>query len=88
MNQILSVDNSPKEQFKKEKVKKQKMRNSGPIGIDSILKFFSIAILVFGIFMIGSGSYSMYKEMSSEEADKKPVEVTVTDKTGKDITKE
>lgn len=68
MNQILSIDNS-----KKEKVKKNKTRNNGPIEISSILKFFSIAILIFGIFMIGSGSYSMYKESTKEVVNSNPV---------------
>ncbi len=69
MNQILSVDNTNK----KEKVKKEKVRNSGPIEITSILKFFSIAILIFGVFMIGSGSYSMYKEATKGAENVKPV---------------
>lgn len=68
MNQILSIDNS-----QKEKVKKSRNKNRGPIEIHSIVKFFSIAILIFGIFMIGSGSYSMYKEASQEDANTKPV---------------
>lgn len=68
MNQILSVENT-----KKEKVKKTKTKNSGPIEIQSILKFFSVAILIFGIFMIGSGAYAMYKESSQEIASSKPV---------------
>lgn len=54
LNQILSVE-SPK------KDKKNKVRNSGQIEIGKILKFFSIAILIFGVFMISSGSYSMYQ---------------------------
>lgn len=53
--------------------KKSKVKNSGPAEITSILKFFSIAILVFGIFMIGSGSYSMYKESTKEVVGTKPV---------------
>lgn len=69
MNQILSIDNTPKGG----KPKKNKTRNNGPIEINSILKFFSIAILIFGIFMIGSGSYSMYKEASKEVTNSKPV---------------
>lgn len=68
MNQILSVDNS-----KKEKVKNNNMRNRGPIEIQTILKFFAISILIFGVFMIGSASYSMYKESSKEASNKKPV---------------
>lgn len=68
LNQILSIDNS-----KKETAKKNKTRNNGPIEINSILKFFAISILLFGIFMIGSGSYSMYKDSTKEVTNTKPV---------------
>ncbi len=68
LNQILSVDNS-----KIGKTKKTKRRSTGPIEIESILKFFSITLLVFGIFMISSGSYSMYKEATKEVVGSKPV---------------
>ena len=68
MNQILSIDNS-----KKETAKKKKIRNDGPIEISSILKFFSITILIFGVFMIGSGSYSMYKNSTKKTGNSKPV---------------
>ena len=47
-------------------------KNSGPIAIESILKFFAIAILIFGIFMIGSGSYSMYTNSQEDIANVKP----------------
>ncbi len=67
MNQILSIDNS-----KKEKVRKNNTRNNGPVEITSILKFFSIAILVFGILMVASGSYSMYKETTEKASTTKP----------------
>ena len=70
MNQILSVEDTKK---KNKKSKKQKMpKNSGPIAIESILKFFAIAILIFGIFMIGSGSYSMYTNSQEDIANVKP----------------
>ena len=65
MNQILSVE-SPKRE------KKNKTRRNGPIEIEKIIKFFSIAILFFGVFMIGSGSYSMYQESKSEGTSNKP----------------
>ncbi len=65
MNQILSVESPKKE-------KKKKTKNSGPIEINSILKFFSIAILFFGIFMIGSGSYSMYQDAKLSTSSTKP----------------
>ena len=70
MNQILSVDNS---NIKKGKTNKYKQRNKGPIEIHTILKFFVISILIFGICIIGSGSYSMYKEATKEENNTKPV---------------
>ena len=70
MNQILSIEDTKK---KNKKSKKQKMpKNSGPIAIESILKFFAIAILIFGIFMIGSGSYSMYTNSQEDIANVKP----------------
>lgn len=65
MNQILSVENTKKS-------KNKKVRNNGPIEIESILKFFSIAILIFGIFMIGSGSYSMYNNSQGKQSNAKP----------------
>ena len=68
MNQILSVDNNSNNK----KGKKTKTKNNGPIEIGSIVKFFSIAILVFGIFMIGTGSYSMYKETTQQASITKP----------------
>ncbi len=70
MNQILSVDNS---NIKKGKTNKYKQRNKGPIEIHTILKFFVISILIFGICIIGSGSYSMYKEATKEVNNTKPV---------------
>lgn len=68
LNQILSIDNS-----KKETSKKKKTKNNRPVEIHSVLKFFAISILIFGIFMIGSGSYSMYKEATKEIGHTKPV---------------
>jgi len=55
MNQILSVDNGNKDKGKKTK------RSRQPIQIDKIVKFFSIVVIIYGVFMIGTGSYSMYK---------------------------
>ena len=67
MNQILSIENNNK----KEKKKKNK-RGSGPIEIHSILKFFAITMLIFGFCMIGTGSYSMYKDSKEIVATSKP----------------
>ena len=74
MNQILSVGNSP---MNEKKIK----NNSGPKDINSILKFFSIAILVFGIFMIGTGSYSMYQDSKSSASTKPSIFVEETSDT-------
>ena len=64
MNQILSINNT---QGKKTKIKQNK-----PIEINSILKFFAVVLLIFGIFMVGSGSYSMYKNMQNDGTNLKP----------------
>lgn len=64
MNQILSVENPKKE--------KNKTKRNGPIEVEKIIRVFSIAILFFGIFMIGSASYSMYQDSKSEGASNKP----------------
>ncbi len=65
LNQILNVDdnsNNKKGRKRKEKAPKMpKERNNAPLEITTIARFFAIAILVFGICMIGTGSYSMYK---------------------------
>lgn len=65
MNQILSVE-SPK------KGKKNKAKSSGPVEINTILRFFAIAIMIFGVFMVGSGSYSMYQNSKVENVSVKP----------------
>ena len=89
MNQILSVESPKKE-------KKNKTRRTGPIEIEKIIKFFSIAILLFGVFMIGSGSYSMYQDSKSEGESNKPTieikedaatEITLQISSNKELTK-
>ena len=50
MNQILYTENS-----KSKKVK-------GPVEIKKVVLFFSIAIILFGIVLLGQGSYAMYKQ--------------------------
>ena len=69
LNQILSVEDGNK----KERGKKNKIKNNAPMEIQTILKIFSIAILILGIGMIGTGSYSMQKQSSQEMANRKPV---------------
>lgn len=55
MNQILSTSNPTEKKTKKK-------RSSGPSDIKTIVRVFAIAMLVFGIFMVGTGSYAIYKD--------------------------
>ena len=77
MNQILSVENNNK---------KQKRSSSGaPLEIHSILKFFAIIMLIFGLCMVGTGSYSMYKETVGTASESKPT-IFVESTSEKEIT--
>lgn len=76
MNQILSTD-MPNDN-KKNKVRN---RNSGPANIKSILKFFGIAVLVFGVLMVGSGVYSIVKnQIETKEKNLEPT-ISIENKT-------
>ena len=55
MNQILATS-KPTEKKKKTK------RNGGRADIKTIVRVFAIVMLVFGVFMIGTGSYAIYRE--------------------------
>lgn len=57
MNQILNTEN-----------KKRKNNRGGAIEIKSIVRFFALAILLFGIILLGEGSYAIYRNID----DKKP----------------
>ena len=78
MNQILSIESPKKE-------KKNKVKNNGPIELDKILKFFCVAILVFGVFMVGSGSYSMYQNSKNANISAKPT-IRIQDTSATEIT--
>lgn len=58
MNQILYVDEN---------------KGNGPIAIKSIVKFFAIIIIAFGIILIGKGSYAIYKNIEINSGDNIPV---------------
>lgn len=73
MNQILSTS-MPMNNNKKNKSAK-------PIAIGSILKFFAIAILVFGVFMIGTGAYAIYKNQSYQQEQNLEPTISIENKT-------
>ena len=66
MNQILSVEPPKPRKEKKQKTKKESY-SGGQIEIEKIVKFFAIVLIVFGVIMVGSGSYSMYQSMQTGE---------------------
>lgn len=57
MNQILATSNARPSKGRK-----------GPASIESVVKFFVVALIIFGIFMIGSGSYAIYKDNEQKKA--------------------
>ena len=71
MNQILSVE-QPKKEIKK------KVKSSGPIEIHKIVRFFAIAMIIFGIAIVGSASYSMYQGMQNEDLSENQLQLQVS----------
>ncbi len=63
MNQILVMENK----------KKKRSRNTGPADIENILKFFAIALIVFGVLFIGHGSYAIYKDAKGKDKKNLPI---------------
>lgn len=78
MNQILSTSNL------------EKNKKGGPIEIHTIVKFFSIILIIFGVIMISTASYAIYKKsvdknniptkpsITEEQKDNKTVLLKVT----------
>lgn len=67
MNQILATS---KPTSKKTKTK----RNGGPANIKTVVRVFAIVMLMFGIFMIGTGSYAIYRDNEANNSEiTKPV---------------
>lgn len=60
MNQILSVSND------------NKKKKGQPAEISKVVRFFAIAIIIFGIFLIGTGSYAIYKDTTEVVEPTKP----------------
>ena len=63
MNQILVMENK----------KKKRSRNTGHAEIENILKFFAIALIVFGVLFIGHGSYAIYKDAKGKDKKNLPI---------------
>ena len=64
MNQILATSNNTG----------KTKRKGGPADIKTVVRVFAIIMIVFGILMIGTGTYAIYKENDSkDEGTTKPV---------------
>lgn len=75
MNQILSTSMPMNN-----KKRKEKKGNANPIAISSILKFFAIAMLIFGIFTIGTGAYAVFKNQSEQQEQNLEPSISIEDK--------
>lgn len=83
MNQILMTEgNAPKDNFRNKRAPKDKTPKE--IGITSVVRFFAVLILIFGLALVGNGTYAMMQELQSEKSNNIP-EVT-TQIRGKSIT--
>lgn len=67
MNQILSTNMT---------TNTKKYRTPKPVNINAILKFFVIALIIFGTFCVGTGAYAFYKNQM--EIKDKNVQPTIT----------
>ena len=66
MNQILMIDNKPKQPKKRSKGPKG---SSGPIEIKNIIRFFAIVIIIFGLVIISHSSYAIYVDAKGNNTD-------------------
>lgn len=83
MNQILVTEKSSNQSNYKEK-SKSKNKNKNKIEIAPIIRFFAVSIMMFGIVMIGQGSYAMYRNMEDTKPSNIPY-ITVGRKNDKAI---
>lgn len=74
MNQILST-NMPMND------KKRQRKDRKPIDISNVLKFFAISIMVFGVLMVGTGTYAIYKNQSEQEEQNLEPTISIENKT-------
>lgn len=66
MNQILTVEKKRKEP------KQKKQRSGGTIETKGIVRFFAIVIIIFGVVLVGEGSYAMYREAADKNPENQP----------------
>ena len=66
MNQILATSEAT-----------SKKKKSGPADIKTVIRVFAIVLIVFGVFMIGTGSYAIYKD--NENKNSAPTKPTITE---------
>ena len=72
MNQILSTSIP---------TNNRKAKNRNPVQIGSVLKFFAIVLVIFGVFMLGIGAYSIYKNQTAEQNKKIEPTISIENKT-------
>ena len=75
MNQILSTS-MPMDNKKQ----KNKNRTSNPASISSILKFFAIAMLIFGVLIIGVGIYAIVQKQNEQKQENLQPTISIEDK--------
>ena len=66
MNQILSTGENPKKKKTKNKKSKLNYRSGQPSDIISVARVFAISLIVFGVFIAGSGAYGIYVEQENK----------------------
>ena len=59
----------------------KKNKSNSPIETKSILKFFGIAILIFGVLLIGTGVYAIYKNQSYQQEQNIEPTISIENKT-------
>ena len=76
MNQILSTSMP---------TNNKKNKSGNPIPTGNVLKFFGIAILLFGVFLIGTGAYAIYKNQGYQQKQNIEPTISIENKTDKTI---
>ncbi len=74
MNQILATSEAT-----------AKKKRSGPADIKTVVKVFAIVMIIFGVFMIGTGSYAIYKDNESKNSEVTKPTITETQKDEKTV---